>query len=366
MGSISKIMERYDEGTGAPDGASADPAVSLEPTPGDPDSGTATIYAAALTADALGAESAPTPSAEFSAAQAADAMVADDTLVDDTLADDTLVDDTPADETLATDGDTDAPAEASRFEPIPATVRSAAHSDQIAAWDPARVDPAVIAFHNRFSSICEQYRALRARLVSMATGKPQQLLAVTSSVPEEGKSVTTLNLGIILAEGGEQRVLVADGDFRRASLARMIGAEKSPGLADVFLGQASLESVIRATPYPNLKYIAAGSVGDRSCGELLATPRLRDCLGQLRAAFNYTLLDTPPVTTVSDVSALAPHCDGALMVVEMGRTPEPTAQMAVRALQAMNVSVLGCILSRYSDQRKHYYDRYNGYYYYGH
>jgi capsular exopolysaccharide synthesis family protein len=233
---------------------------------------------------------------------------------------------------------------------------------QTAPWDVEKVDPAVIAYHNRYAALCEQYRSLRARIFSMNPSGQHQIITVTSSVPEEGKSVTTMNLSICVAESSHHRVLVIDADFRRASLARMVGARHNPGTAELVLGEARLEDVIQHTPYPNMKLMSAGKLGASSYGELLASPQIRTVFEQLRQHFSYIFLDTPPVTTVSDVSMLAPLTDGALMVVEMGRTPEPTVQLAVRTLQTNNVNVLGCVLSRYRDQRKHYYDRYYDYY----
>ena len=250
----------------------------------------------------------------------------------------------------------------SNFQPSPASPLRAAADPATVAWNPQRVDPSVIAFHNRYASMCEQYRSIRARLVSMNPSNRHQVLVITSSVPEEGKSVTSLNLAITMAEGGEQRVVVCDADFRRSSLARMLGVPTSPGLAEVFLGRATLEEALQPTPFPNLKILPAGEVGDRNYGDLLAAPAVGEVFQALRGAFGVCLVDTPPVTTVSDVCVLAPHCDGALLVIEMGRTPEPAVQLAVRSLQTNTVNIVGCVLSRFRDHRTHYYDRYYGYY----
>jgi len=247
-------------------------------------------------------------------------------------------------------------------------------------WNAKDVDPAVIAFHDRCSGICEQYRSVRARLSAMQEGNKatrqqgnegsvmngrgaRQVIAITSSVPQEGKSVTTVNLGLVMAEGGEHTILIVDADFRRTSLARMLGIKGVPGLAELVCGEAELSEVLQPTPYPNLKIIPAGASGDKNCAELLGGPAARAVLAGFRALFHYTFLDTPPVTTVSDVSMLAPHCDGTIMVIEMRRTPEPIVQQAVRTLQTNNVKVLGCILSRHPDRPSRYYDRYYYNYY---
>ena len=257
--------------------------------------------------------------------------------------------------------------------PLPATVApSVARAPErlpldptIQAWAPERVDPVIVAFHDRYSAVCEQYRSVRARLLAMNTSRVPQVLAITSAIPEEGKSVSTANLGLIMGEGGEHRILIVDADFRRTSLARMLGVPSTPGFADVIRGECTLAEALHATPFPNLKILPAGKVADKSYGELLGHPGTKTVLDGLRAMFDYTFVDTPPVATVSDVCLIAPHCDGVLLVVQMCRTPEPTVQQAVRTLQASNVRIIGTLLSRFRERGAGYYDRYyySSYYY---
>ncbi|MCH8807991.1 MAG: hypothetical protein IH986_18145, partial [Planctomycetes bacterium] len=83
-------------------------------------------------------------------------------------------------------------------------------------WDAKKVHPAVIVFHERSSSISEQYRTIRARLLTLNTTQANQIIVITSAVPQEGKSVSVLNLGMVMAENGEHRILIADADFRRS------------------------------------------------------------------------------------------------------------------------------------------------------
>jgi receptor protein-tyrosine kinase len=239
----------------------------------------------------------------------------------------------------------------------------ATFDERTVEWDPQRVDPVVVAFHDRYSAHCEQYRSVRARLLTMNAQRTPQVIAVTSSIPEEGKSVSTINLSLVMAEGGEHRILIVDADFRRTSIARMLGVPSEPGFAEVLRGDVSLADALQPTPYPNLKVLAAGHVKDKAYGDLLGGPSTAAALEQFREAFDYTFTDTPPITTVSDVCLLAPHCNGAIMVIEMRRTPEPTVQQAVRTLQANNVKVLGCLLSRYRDRGTGYYEHYYSSYY---
>ncbi len=246
----------------------------------------------------------------------------------------------------------------------PGCARSPFVDSRTCEWEPRRVDPAVIAFHDRYSSICEQFRSIRARLLTMNTAHAAQAIVITSAIPEEGKSVSALNLALIMAEGGEHRIAVVDADFRRMSLARMLGVAEGPGFSEVLRGEVTLDQALQPTPLPNLRLLTAGTVRDNAYAELLGSSNLPLVLNQIRDHFDYAFLDTPPVTTVSDVCLLAPHCDGALMVIQMRRTPEPTAQQAVRTLQANNVKVLGTILSRFRERGAGYYARYYSSYYY--
>lgn len=230
-------------------------------------------------------------------------------------------------------------------------------SQETRAWDAQRVDPVVIAFHDRYSAVCEQFRSVRARLLTMNTARAPLAVAITSAVPGEGKSVTTINLAMVMAEGGEQRILVLDADLRRGSLAALVGADPTPGLAEVLRGEVRLSEALQPTPLPNLKFLPAGNVRQGACAELLGGPGVTDLLHEIRQSFAYAFIDTPPVTTVSDVSLLAPHCDGALLVLQMRRTPEPAAQLAVRTLQANHVNIMGCLLSRCHERPTGYHVR---------
>lgn len=234
-----------------------------------------------------------------------------------------------------------------------------------APLDTKKIDPALVTIHDRFSSVAEQYRSLRARLFNMNPEKRRQVIVITSSLPQEGKSVTTVNLGMALAESGETATVLVDADFRRASIARMLSLKPRPGLAELIRGEAELADVLQRTHLPNLKVVSAGGCEGKDYGALVGSAATETVFDQLRERFDYALVDTPPVNTVSDVSMLAPHCDGAMLVVEMGRTAEPTAQEAVRTLQTTGVKMLGCVLSRARKQRGHYYERYYSYYYKG-
>jgi capsular exopolysaccharide synthesis family protein len=229
----------------------------------------------------------------------------------------------------------------------------------------------LVPFFERSSLVTEQYRALRTRILSQNLNYEHRVLAVTSAVPKEGKSVTSLNLGCILAEIRHLKVLVVDGDFRRSSLAQMLNQPSGPGLADVLAGTAQYDDVIRRTPIANLSFMPAGSTQGRSAAELLATASAMPAFKRMQNDFHYTIVDTPPATTVTDVGIIGQMCSAVIMLVRLHRTHEADAKRAVRLLQVNNIPIMGCLLVGRDSFGGHYgygygyrynYYRYHNYY----
>lgn len=202
----------------------------------------------------------------------------------------------------------------------------------------------LVPYYDRSSLITEQYRSLRTRLLSQNPNYEHRTFAITSAIPREGKSVTTLNLGCILAEIRHLKVLVVDGDFRRGSLAQMLNQAEGPGLADLLSGTASYHDVIRSTAIPNLMFIPAGDTRHRSAAELLTASDTHAAFHRMQNEFHYTIVDTPPATTVSDVGIIGQMCSGVIIVVRLHRTAEIAAKRAVRLLQVNNIPIVGCLL----------------------
>lgn len=201
----------------------------------------------------------------------------------------------------------------------------------------------LVPYYERYSLISEQYRSLRTRLLSQNPQYEHRILAITSGAPREGKSVTTLNLGCTLAEIRHLKVLCVDGDFRRSSLARMLNMNNEPGLADVLNGTASYDDVVRKTPIPNLYFIASGDTRDHSAAELLTSPETRQIFRRMQHDFHYTIIDTPPVTTVTDVGIIGQMTNGVIIIVRLNQTHEAMAKRAVRLLQVNNIPILGAL-----------------------
>ncbi len=202
----------------------------------------------------------------------------------------------------------------------------------------------LVPFYERSSLVTEQYRSLRTRLLSQNPNYEHRIIAITSAVPKEGKSVTTLNLGCILAEIRHLKVLVVDGDFRRSSLAHMLNQPTGPGLAEVLSGRATYDEILRPTPIPNLMFLPAGSTGGRPAAELLTAASASAAFRRMQNEFHYTIVDTPPATTVTDVGIIGQMCTGVVVIVRLHRTHEGAAKRAVRLLQVNNIPIVGCLL----------------------
>ena len=212
-----------------------------------------------------------------------------------------------------------------------------------------RASHALVALHGQDSILLEQYRSLRTRLSSRNPRARPRVLAITSSVAGEGKSVTTANLAIVLAEVRHHRVLALDADFRRSSLASLFGVEAHPGLADVLQGTEPIESAVQQTPVENLALIGAGGTGGIKPAELLSSKRAAAVFDSLRDQYDYVLVDTPPCFEVADAGIVGQLADGVLMVIRMGKTPQPTVKQVVQTLRGSQINLIGCVLTAAED-----------------
>jgi len=223
------------------------------------------------------------------------------------------------------------------------------------------IGPQVVALHDPASDIAEKFRSARTRLV---TGNPDgsaRVFAVTSSLPKEGKTTTTANLGFSLAELRHLRVAIIDCDFRHRGLSKVFSAADKPGIAEFIRGDKSLAEVCLPAVRNNLFLIPAGDLGDTYPSELLSGRRVAAAFKEINERFHYTLIDAPATNTVADTGLIAPLCHSVVIVIRMGRTPEPLLQRCVRMLQANHVEIAGSILVGYCEKTMGYTDTHDYY-----
>lgn len=191
------------------------------------------------------------------------------------------------------------------------------------------------------SAAAEAYRALAANVHFSGHAGPLQTIGVTSAAPGEGKSTTTANLAIALAEGG-RRVIVVDADLRRPVLHTLFGLDNTEGLSTLLLGDGT-QLPLQDTVVPGVRLLASGPPPINPL-EVLASRRLDQVLGLACAQADYVVVDSAPAGALADAVVLAPRLNGVLLVVSAGRTKRDFARRAKEQLERVNANVLGVVL----------------------
>jgi capsular exopolysaccharide synthesis family protein len=203
----------------------------------------------------------------------------------------------------------------------------------------------------------EALRHVRTNLRFIGVDDPIDSIVVTSALPSEGKSSTSANLAIVLAESGRQ-VLLVDADLRRPRLATYLGLEGAVGLTNVLVGQVDVDDVIQPWGPSGLTVLASGFIPPNP-SELLGSAHMGDLLAQLGERYDTVLIDAPPLLPVTDAAVLAARADGALLVVRRGKTSQSQVRAAADALAAVDARLLGSVLNMVPVKGR------SGYYYYG-
>jgi len=213
----------------------------------------------------------------------------------------------------------------------------------------------LIHFSHRAPEV-EAYRMLNTNIQFGEVDKPICTLLITSSAPGEGKTITAANLCITMAQSGS-RTLLVDSDMRKPTLHRLFRLEKQPGLTDFFLGEATMQDIIRNTPIDNLSIITAGATPPNA-PQLLASQKMKDAIEELKEQFDIIVFDSSPATVVTDPAILGSNLDAVCLVVEAESTSRDVALKAKEILTNVDANLFGVILNK-ADIRKGY----SNYYY---
>ena len=214
------------------------------------------------------------------------------------------------------------------------------------------------------SQLAEAYRALRTSILLSRVGQTAKVLLVTSALPQEGKTTTTVNLAIVLAQH-EARVLVIEADMRRTGISQLFGLQSKIGLSSVLTETTELEDAIQPIPgVPNLSLLPAGET-PANPAVLLGSARMRDLLGTVGAKFDYIIVDSPPVLSVTDAVLLSKVSDSTLLVIRAGVTDKAALRRVCDVLAHVDARMVGMILNAAdtTDPDHYYYGgRYGEYY----
>lgn len=222
----------------------------------------------------------------------------------------------------------------------------------------ARLHPRLIVLTEPQASECEQYRTLRTQLFHAAERQPTQVVILTSAVAGEGKTSTALNLALAIAQSKEKRVLVVDGDLRHPTIAPYLGVRARPGLDEVLSGDGDALEYIFCLDEPGLCVLPVSREVAHPT-ELLSSERLPEMFDQLRAHFDFIIVDSPPLMPFADARLLANHADAVIMVVRAEVAPYETVAQAIGLLPAERI--LGVVLNgaAHLEETDHYDYYYN-------
>lgn len=212
---------------------------------------------------------------------------------------------------------------------------------------------------NPRSPISECIRTLRTTLsFLLKTGKTHVLL-VTSAQPLEGKTMTSINLAVTSALAG-QRVLLIEADLRKPRIYEVLKMAPEKGISAIINGNAKPEEVLLDTEVEGLKLLPCGEIPSNPA-ELFTSERFPELLEKLKQSFDTIIIDSPPVTVVTDSLIIAQHVHGVIVVARANKTPLPHLVRTRELLEGVNAPILGTVLNDISSHSNGYY---GGYYYY--
>jgi protein-tyrosine kinase len=207
-------------------------------------------------------------------------------------------------------------------------------------------------------AVTERYRSLRTRLLQERELNPFRTLMIASPNPNEGKSITTLNLALSFAMFPSSKILVVDADLRKGSLGKWLGVRPpQPGLSDLIEGTAELNQVIVKSDKLPVYFMLRGE-SKIAPAELLNGPGVKKCFDQMARNFDLVLVDSPPVNIITDGQLIARSCDAVLLVARAFSTTQKSIEQAARDLQRCRV--LGVVLNGGGPLKR---DRKYSYYY---
>ena len=198
----------------------------------------------------------------------------------------------------------------------------------------------------------ESFKSLRTNLNFIAATEKLNTFILTSAIPGEGKSNTAINLAITLAEDNKS-VVVVDCDLRKPSLNRYLKLGRNfKGLTDILTGNATVEDALIQFEDLGIHVLTAGAVPPNP-SEMLSAEPMQKLVEDLKGAFDYVILDTPPVSVVTDAAILGRYADGALLCVRSDYAPKETVQLAKERLTAVGVRILGVVLTGFDAKNDH-------------
>jgi capsular exopolysaccharide synthesis family protein len=218
--------------------------------------------------------------------------------------------------------------------------------------------PVLVDSMKMFSAAAEAYRMLRTSILLSTAGRPPKTMMVTSSQPGDGKTTTIFNIALALTQL-KAEVVIVDCDMRKPRIHKLLQLTKGEGLSTLLSSGGDLNRFISRTSVPHLSAIPCGHVPPNP-SELISSESMKELLRSLGERFDYVLIDSPPLFTVSDPIILSTLVDGVILVVKSGQSKSELVRRACQDLASVGARILGVTLNNLNI-RKDGYDYYNSY-----
>jgi capsular exopolysaccharide synthesis family protein len=231
--------------------------------------------------------------------------------------------------------------------------RNALAWNEIGSFEPIlRPENRLVALTDDNSLGAEKFRLLRARLRHLQDQQHIKKIVITSAVPDEGKTVVSMNLAISLAKHTTQKVLLLEGDLRKPILAERLGMPDFPGLEDWFRSTEPITKFIYQVKGLQLGILPAGAPSKNPLS-ILQSPRFLELYQLLSSRFDWVLVDAPPLLPMADVNFWSRQADGLLLVLREGKASKKILEKGLESLD--NPKVIGVVLNdAYSIEHGHY------------
>lgn len=237
--------------------------------------------------------------------------------------------------------------------PMPKATRTVNHEDY------SDVDERLVSLTNPSCVIAEEYRSIRTGLLAKWENRRHLVHTITSATPQEGKTITSLNMGLIMAELHNRKTLVIEADLRLPQFKKLLNLPQSYGLVGVMRGEASFQDALLEVGPNGLHVLPAGTRVNNEAVQLLSSPQMASMIKKLKREYDHVIIDTPPVVELADAGILGAMSDDVILIARMSRTPSTLIRQAIRTLESYHAPVAGVIATDHSRSfRQYYYYRY--------
>ncbi|WP_439443711.1 CpsD/CapB family tyrosine-protein kinase [Listeria aquatica] len=212
----------------------------------------------------------------------------------------------------------------------------------------------LIAYNDPNSPVSEQFKTIRANIDFSSIDSTFKTILITSPEAGSGKSTISANLAVVFAQQGKKTLLI-DADLRKPTIHKTFSKNLYTGLSAVLTNEISLEESYRPTEIDNLFVLTSGAIPPNP-NEMLGSKKMASVLQELQQSFDLILIDTPPVTILSDALVIAKNnTDGIIMVTRYASTSKDKIKQAINAINVTHVPIIGAVLNGVSEKKSNYY-----------